>query len=171
MGSLLLRQARISDAKEIAKVQVLTWQSTYRGHIPDSYLQNLDIEQSAKNWAKRIESPVQDSQTIVAVFDGVVVGYIGVGPNRDLDAPKTGEVYTIYVYSSHQSMGIGSELVREGIEFLKSKFFDDATLWVFNQNAGAIRYYESHGWKPTGKSKLDKLGEFELLEIQYTLNF
>ncbi len=109
MKDLVIRAALLDDAKDIAKVRVLTWQSTYSGLIPDTYLQNLDIELSVKNWTKRIENPVQDSQTIVAVTDEVVVGYIGVGPNRDSDAPQKGEVYTIYVHPNHQGQGVGSE--------------------------------------------------------------
>jgi len=171
MEEILLRQAITSDAKDIAKVQVLTWQNTYLGLIPDSYLQSLEIDQSTKNWTKRIESPVQDTQTIVATIDGVIVGYIGVGPCRDSDASERGELYTIYVEPSRQGLGVGSELIREGNRFLKSKSFQKATLWVFDKNAKAIKYYESHGWKPTGKSNLDKLADFELVEIQYEINF
>ena len=171
MERLLLRKANTSDARGIAKVRVLTWQSTYSGLIPDSYLQNLDIEQSTKNWTKRLESSFQNTQTIVAEMVGVIVGFISVGQSRDSDASEHGELYTIYVEPSHQGLGVGSKLIQEGIQFLKSKSFQKATLWVFDRNANAIKYYESHEWKPTGNSKLDKLGDFELVEIQYEIHF
>ena len=171
MGELLLRQANTSDARGIAKVRVITWQHTYLGLIPDSYLQSLDVEQSTVNWSKRLEGSVHNTQTFVAEIDGVIVGYIGVGPSRDSDAFERGELYTIYVEPSRQGLGVGSELIREGIHFLKSKSFQKATLWVFDRNVKAIKYYEYHGWKPTGKSKLDKLNDFELLEIEYAIEF
>lgn len=31
----------------------------------------------------------------------------------------------------------------------------------------AIKYYESQGWAPTGKTQIDKLDDLELHEIQY----
>lgn len=171
MESFLLRQAITSDAKGIARVRVVTWQSTYLGLIPDFFLQNLNLEQSTVNWAKRLESSVQSGKTIVAEIDGTIVGYIGIGVSRDLDASDVGELYTIYVDPEHQGKGVGSALIREGIKFLKSISFNKATLWVFDGNERAIKYYETHGWNPTGMSKLDKLGDFELLEIQYAIGF
>lgn len=106
MGEFLIRPALVTDAEGIAKVRVLTWQDTYRRLMPDSFLQRLDTEKSTKNWAARIRDPEKDSKTIVALFDGVVVGY-----------------------------------------------------------------YESHGWQPTGQSKIDKIGDFELFELQYVIRF
>lgn len=171
MESLLLRQAITSDAEGIARVRVLTWQSTYLGLIPDSFLQNLNIEESTMNWTKRLESSDQNARTIVAEINGAIVGYIGVGASRDPDGSDAGELYTIYVDPGHQGTGVGSELIREGVQFLKSMAYNKATLWVFDRNARAIKYYEQHGWKPTGMSKLEKLGDFELMEIQYARGF
>ena len=171
MELFLLRQAVTSDAEGIARVRVVTWQSTYLGLIPDSFLQNLNIEQSTVNWTKRLESSVQSAKTIVAEIDGTIVGYICIGVSRDLDASDVGELYTIYVDPGHQGKGVGSALIREGIQFLKSMSFNKATLWVFDRNERAIKYYETHGWNATGKRKLDKLGDFELMEIQYAIGF
>ena len=171
MESFLLRQAITSDAAGIAKVRVIAWQSTYSGLIPDSFLDNLSIEQSTVNWTKRLQNSDQNANTFVAEIDGVIVGYIGVGVSRDLDASELGELYTIYVDPGFQGKGVGSELIWEGIQFLKSLYFHRATLWVFDRNARAIEYYEAHGWNPTGKSKSDQLGDFELLEIQYAIDF
>ena len=169
MESVLLREAVTSDAQGIARVRVIAWQSTYFGLIPDSLLQNLNIEKSSANWTKRLESPDQSAKTIVAEIDGTIVGYIGVGVSRDPGASEVGEVYTIYVDPGHQSRGVGSALIRAGIHFLKSMSFNEATLWVFERNARAIKYYETHGWKSTGKSKMDQLGDFDLIEIQYAI--
>ena len=131
----------------------------------------MNIKQSTASWTERLESSDQSAKTIVAEIDGLIVGYIGVGISRDHGASEVGELYTIYVDPSHQSRGVGSALIRAGIKFLKSKSLNKATLWVFERNAQAIKYYEAHGWNPTGKSKLDKLDDFELLEIQYAIVF
>ena len=171
MELFLLRQAVTSDAEGIARVRVDTWQSTYLGLIPDSFLHSLSIEQSTVNWTKRLQTSDQNAKTFVAEIDGVIVGYIGAGVSSDLDASDVGELYTIYVDPGHQGKGVGSALIREGIQFLKSMSFNKATLWVFDRNERAIKYYETHGWNATGKRKLDKLGDFELMEIQYAIGF
>ena len=171
MESLVLRQAVAGDAEGIARVRVVSWQSTYLGLIPDSFLQNLNIEQSTVSWTQRLESSDQSAKTIVAEIDATIVGYIGVGVSRDPDVSEVGEVYTIYVHPGHQGKGVGSELIRAGIQVLQSMSFNTAILWVFDRNSRAIKYYETHGWNPTGKRKMDKLGDFELMEIQYAIGF
>ena len=38
MDSLIIREAQLKDAAGIAKVQVETWQTAYKGQMPESYL-------------------------------------------------------------------------------------------------------------------------------------
>jgi len=38
MDSLIIREAQLKDAAGIAKVQVKTWQTAYKGQMPESYL-------------------------------------------------------------------------------------------------------------------------------------
>lgn len=37
----LIRIANLSDARQIAKIHIASWQKIYRGVIPDSLLDNL----------------------------------------------------------------------------------------------------------------------------------
>jgi hypothetical protein len=39
---MLLREATLKDVPVIARVHVDTWQTTYRGIVPDSYLAQLN---------------------------------------------------------------------------------------------------------------------------------
>jgi hypothetical protein len=53
------------------KVRLIsTWQSTYSGMIPDSFLQSLNVEQRTKNWIRKLENSTPRSLTIVAEVDG-----------------------------------------------------------------------------------------------------
>ena len=167
MNEFRLRQANVSDAEGIAKVHVSTWQSTYSGLIPDSFLQSLNVEQRTKNWIRNLESSTPRNQTIVAEVDGEIVGFIGVGPSREIDNVNQGEVYAIYVDSKIQSQGVGTALMRQGLLFLKDEKFGEAILWVLDKNSRTRQWYESLGWISLDKSKIDKRADFELLEIQY----
>ena len=171
MGSLVLRQANVGDALGIAQIHVGTWQNAYLGMIPDSFLQGLSVEQRARNWIKVLESTNAESQTIVAEIDEVIVGFIGIGPNRDSEVSDLGEVVAIYVDPNFQGQGVGSKLLHEGIQFLKNQGLKGAVLWVLDENTRTRVWYESHGWSVTGKSKTEKRVDFELLECQYVIDF
>ncbi|HUW88408.1 MAG TPA: GNAT family N-acetyltransferase [Candidatus Paceibacterota bacterium] len=171
MGDLRIRAARVSDAEGIAKVHVYTWQNAYLGLIPDSFLQGLSVEQRTATWIKNIENPLPKSQTLVAEVSGEIVGFIGVGADREEDLPNQGEVYALYVLSNIQGRGIGTALMREGLTALKTEGLTCAVLWVLEGNLRTRTWYESHGWKSTGRSKIDQRGSFTMEEIQYRIEF
>jgi len=171
MDDLQIRAARVSDAKGIAEVHVYTWQSAYLGLIPDSFLQGLSVEQRTTNWIKNIKNPLPRSNTLVAEIDGEIVGFIGVGADREEDLPNQGEVYALYVLSNIQGRGIGTALMREGLAALKTEGLTCAVLWVLDGNLRTRAWYESHGWRSTERSKLDQREDFALKEIQYRIEF
>jgi ribosomal protein S18 acetylase RimI-like enzyme len=68
------------------------------------------------------------------VDEGRVVGFAGV----------TGSELThLYIDPSAQDRGVGSAL----LEHVKSLCPDRLELWVFQENAGARRFYERHGFE------------------------
>ena len=171
MESLLLRRATVEDAKGIAQVSVETWKTAYSGLLPDDYLHKLNVDQRAQTWAKLLEFAPKGNQTIVAEIGGRIIGFIGIGPSSEAGAMKFGEVYAIYVKPDYQSRGVGSQLMKEGIRILKDQGFNRATLWVLEQNISTRSWYESHGWHPNGKSKIEKRANFEMQEAQYVIDF
>jgi ribosomal protein S18 acetylase RimI-like enzyme len=171
MDSLLLRRATVEDAQGIAHVSVETWKTAYSGLLPDDYLQKMSVDQRTQTWAKLLEFSPEGNQTIVAEIDGRIIGFIGIGPSSEVGAMEFGEVYAIYVRPNYQSRGAGSQLLKEGIRILKSQGFNRATLWVLEQNISARSWYESHGWHPNGKSKIEKRANFEMQEAQYVIDF
>jgi len=44
MGTVHVRKAKVEDASAIAFVHVRSWQVAYRGHMPDEFLNGLDVE-------------------------------------------------------------------------------------------------------------------------------
>lgn len=94
---VVVRPARPEDAGALATVHVAAWQGAYRGHMPDDYLDAMDVGRWTAGWTRMLTSPdLPDPQ--VAEVDGEVQGFVGVGPLRDEvdDAdPGTGELYAM----------------------------------------------------------------------------
>lgn len=171
MDELRIRPARVNDAEGIAKVHVYTWRSAYMGLIPDSFLQGLNVEQRTANWTKNLETPSPETHTFVAEINGEIVGFIGVGANMKSEISKQGEVFAIYVSTDIQGRGIGAALMRAGLQNLRAQGFLSAVLWVLDGNLRTRAWYESHGWKSTGRTKIDERGDFALEEIEYRIEF
>ena len=53
----MIRQAAPSDVDAIARVHVKTWQTAYRGHMPDAHLDALDESRRAAMWAEALGQP------------------------------------------------------------------------------------------------------------------
>ncbi|MGG0452603.1 hypothetical protein ABEY82_19735 [Priestia megaterium] len=52
----MIRQGRIGDEAGIANVHVESWKSTYKGLVPNSFLDSLSAEKRKPVWKKQLES-------------------------------------------------------------------------------------------------------------------
>lgn len=166
-----VRKANVKDAFGIAFVHVRSWQVAYRGHMPDEFLDNLDVEKRANMWRELI----QDPNKIVFVAEDKeanIVGFAALGPSRDADAnPIQAEVSAIYVHPEKWQKGIGRALLSASLDQIRKRKFDQITLWVLEANQRARSFYESFGFMPDGAAKDDDhWPSFAVREVRYRLN-
>ncbi|HUM13042.1 MAG TPA: GNAT family N-acetyltransferase [Myxococcaceae bacterium] len=137
-----IRQATSGDAPAIARVQVLTWQQTYRGILPDSFLDALDVERSAESW----RAVVADRRRITHVVDGPgILGFCTAGPSRGDPTGFRGEVEAIYIHPAEQGRGHGTALVQAAMGWLAAKRLTPVLVWALEANAQAHGFYQSLG--------------------------
>lgn len=161
------RLAHPSDARAIAEVHVRSWQSAYRGIVPDTYLDALSVERRAMAFGEALSrgSP----EMWVAESHADIVGWIAFGSSRDADATQSvGEVEAIYVSPSHWSAGAGSALWSVARPRLVERGFTSVTLWVLEDNHRAIRFYSRAGFAPdVAARKRLSIGGKSLWEARY----
>lgn len=168
---VLIRPAELNDAPAIAKVHVETWQSAYKGQIPDSYLNSLSIEERTKGWEKQLENLKKGVYALVIEVDGEVVGWCTAGTSRDEDASKEiGELHGIYIRPEYSNKGLGSKLMGYALNVLRKEGYKKATLWVLDTNEKTRKWYEHKGWKVEGKTKSEPRDDFELHETRYIID-
>lgn len=171
MDKIIVREATEKDFEGIANVRIKTWQSTYRGQIPDSYLDSLEIDKEVQGLIERHKAPDPTKKLFVAELNNQIIGFSRSGKSRDDDTPPdTGEVYALYVLPEFQGKSTGSRLMNAAIVFLIESGYKKAILWVLDTNLNARNWYEKKGWKPDGKTKIEKRDNFELHESRYTIN-
>jgi len=91
-----------------------------------------------------------DSRFYFAVVDDAVAGYLKINlhtAQTDLQDPNALEIERIYVLQEYQGQRIGNKLLDFAIEMAIDKKYNYIWLGVWEHNAGAIRLYESKGFK------------------------
>lgn len=163
---MLIRKARMSDIRGLARVHVDSWETTYRGIIPDEVLDKRTYESSEAKWLSRLADVSQTRFTLVAETDaGKIVGFASGGEAQDEHPVYKGEVYALYILKEYQRAGIGRLLVKGSAERLRELGFEPMLIWVLEANP-ACGFYERIGGRFVETKTMDFAGK-ELTEIGY----
>jgi GNAT superfamily N-acetyltransferase len=157
-----VRLATADDADAVELVRVRAWRHAYRHIFPPHELDAMAIDGS--RWRARLETPPPGWSTFVAETRGRVVGFASVGPSRD--ERGLGELYAIYVDPSEWSTGAGRALMARAQQQLAAEY-DEATLWVLEENPRARRFYEAAGWELDRARKHDRWFDVRAAEVRY----
>jgi len=151
----------------MAAVHIAAWRAAYRSLVPEPFLAALDRDRRTARFREFLKIGAGD--TYIIESDNEPVGHLTIGPCRDadLDERTVGEIWGIYLEPGHWRRGIGSEVCRRAEEMLSAQGFGSVTLWVFEGNGAARRFYEAMGFMPDGMTKTIDVGA-SLLAVRYT---
>lgn len=96
-----------------------------------------------------VKRSLPESEVYVYEIDGYVVGFVGI---------DEGYIAGLFVDKEYRGVGIGTKL----IEYVK-ELYDFFTLHVFENNYGAVTFYENRGLIKKEESVHEDLGEVEYL--------
>jgi ribosomal protein S18 acetylase RimI-like enzyme len=168
---MVIRRATPEDSEEIARVHVDTWKTTYRGIVPQRYLDEMEILPRAEFWRKHIaesDSRVYVAET-VAETNGKVCGFISGGPLReplpDFDGESVGEITAIYIAFEAQRRGCGRAMMQRLAENLLQDGLTSAVIWVLERNP-ACRFYARLGGEVIERKTIS-IGGTDLVEVAY----
>ncbi len=164
----MIREALALDAAAIGRVQVVTWQHTYRGIIDPELLSRLSAAQAAAQWLHWFFHHPADQVCQVVVDDrGRVTGYAMGGIARTAKALQKGhaEIQVLYVAPEYQQQGHGREIVRSMARRFDRLGMRSLEIWVLAQNP-ACRFYEKLGGSLTARRQ-NRLGRQMLPEVCY----
>lgn len=160
---MFIRKAELADASGIAKVHVDSWRTTYKGIVPDTYLDNLSYESREQVWMSGIK---QNNVYIVEDEDSQIVGFASGGKERTGKYEAyVGELYAIYLLEGQQMKGLGQKLIQTVVEDLKEKKLNSMLIWALKENP-ACRFYERLGGKKIDTAEIEIDGK-KLSEIAY----
>lgn len=145
-----------ADAPALARVFVRCWLAAYRGVVSDEILDGLTVDDAERRWRSLVP------RVLVARDAGTPIGMVRFG--ADEDDRDLGHVFSLYVDPDASGAGIGRALLARACAELADAGFARATLWVFEANERAIRFYRAAGWSPTGRTRVEP--EWQALELQ-----
>ncbi len=163
---MILRQAEPGDEIAVAEVHVRSWQSAYRGLLPDDYLDALEPADRAERYTFAEVGPDRPV-TVVAVDEDLVWGFATSGPCHDPALPGAGELYAIYVHPERWGHGVGRALISDARDRLAGRAFSRAVLWVLVGNERAMRFYEADGWSTDGEWRREEVHGIAVDEVRY----
>ena len=145
--SYSVRPATARDAKAIADIHVATWKAAYSDLMPEDFLKAMTADKRLAFWKEAIE--YSEPQTLVAVADNQVVGFVGFDRSRDPGTRSTvGEIWALYMAPDHMRQGAGIALWDGARDGLKEEGCTQVTAWVLLNNAPAMAFFEhSAGFK------------------------
>lgn len=140
-----IRRARVDDADAIARVQVASWKTTYRGVVADAYLDAMELGERPAYWRRAIEGGAELAFVAEEIESGAVVGFVTGGANRREEpyaAPFTAELYAIYLLDAHQRGGSGTRLVRALVSALLERGERSMVVMVLEENPSCAFYQQ-----------------------------
>lgn len=157
-----VRAATVEDAEAISDVRVRSWQDAYAHVFPAETLAGLDAGRLADYWRERIAG----GDTLLVTDD--LTGFVAIGPSPD--PAGAGEVYAIYVEPERWGTGRGRALMEAAIAKLRDAGFDEAVLWVLDDNPRARSFYEAGGWQLDGADKDEDWLGTRVREVRYRIS-
>lgn len=152
-----IRKATLEDAPAIAKVHVDSWRTTYKGIIPQAFLDKLDYNQRAELWFKNITNPI--NTVFVALNDEEQVVGFATGSKREKNTePHAADLTSIYILEQWQGFGLGKLLLKAIMKDLHEKGFSKAYVEVLAANKTRA-FYQYYGAVYTKTEKLIIGGE------------
>lgn len=157
--TFVIRKCAAADAEGRGRVHYQAWMETYRGRMPDEYLDQLRPEKLIAI------ARAHTDNTFVAVAGDAVVGFISYLPDsrESAGAQPCVEIVALYVLRAYQGLGIGRAL----IDAVKGEANGALALFVLKGNQPAIAFYAHIGFSFTGKSISQEVpgGTIEELEM------
>jgi GNAT superfamily N-acetyltransferase len=164
---ILIRDAKLDDVPDIARVHVETWRTSYSGIVPQTVLDGLSVDQRQMMWEALLTRHGSTRPTLVAeetpatvssAGSSGVIGFGLVGPADGRVPDIAGEILLLYILERFQRRDVGRRLFAALIERLRMLGHNSAVTWVFEGSA-ACPFFEAMGGVAVARTAIDYAGK------------
>jgi len=169
-----VRPAAPADAEEIARVQLVTWRTAYRGLLPAEVLDDWDQPAAIAAWRRAVTSPPTPAHSVLVALDGqVVAGFAASGPAElvDGEAPlpegATTELTALLVEPRWGRRGHGSRLLAAVADLAVATGVVRLQMWLPEDDPVTARFLTSAGWAADGWVRTLDTGSSTLRQLRW----
>ena len=147
--NIVYREAKIDDYEGIYYVYCYSWEETYRGFMPDDYLDDRinNFEERAlktKKYLEKLDFDGDLDKYLVCEVDGQIVGICQYSKSQNDSYADSGLLGALYVLKDYQKIGIGKELFRRASKGIRDMGYKTMYLECLTGN-DAINFYLKYG--------------------------
>lgn len=140
---MIVRPATNDDLDAVAALHVQSWRSTYRGILPDDFLDGPVEDDRISHWQELMDGAGSGRAILVAEADDGLAGFVAVAPSNEHGADAY--IEHLHVRPERKGAGIGRRLLGEAAERMVAQGHVSAYLLVYSDNRQAIHFYERLG--------------------------
>lgn len=145
------------DIEQVRQVYILGWQNAFRGIVPQTYLDTMNLA----DWAP----PLNGAYVLT---DGKnILGTSSIAPARDSAFDGWGEIISIFILPHLIGKGYGHQLFTFVRDKLIEQHYANLYLTVFEDNHRARKFYEKHDFSWNGERLTINVGGKDLIELRY----
>lgn len=147
--AVVVREATVADARDIADFHVEVWRETYRELMDPGFLDNLSVEQREAEWKEFIADRADCRVLVARNSSGTLLGFGSTLAHPDGQGDSVLELHTLNLRDEARGTGLAKRLLHELIE--RSAAF----LWVVEGNDRAVEFYQKAGFTMTSDRRPD----------------
>lgn len=168
---MYIRSCTPDDAIDLAHIHIEGWRASYSGLVDQSFLDTLDKDKRAQDWAKWLGEGTEaliahddhDKAAGFISFNRLMTPPPGMSPVRPL---YTSEILALYILPDYWRQGLGRQLMKQAALGLKEKKHKSLCLWVLEKNSRGNAFYKALGGQRCGKKDV-VIGNQKLTDVCY----
>lgn len=156
---------REEHCEDLGKLHVKLWKEAYEHVFSKEFLDSLDPAKRARMWRNNLLEKKQ--MRLVVSHNDQLIGFCGAGPAREEGMGYRGEIYAIYLLKEYYGRGLATEMMKRMFEFLTIEGYENAYVWVLEDNPRARSFYEKCSGRLLAQTKVLELDGKSHKEVSY----
>ncbi len=155
----------MQDSKDIAGIVICSWRAAYKDIIsPEVMLEKTDINNRTELFSGIISEGIQN--VYIISDDQKPCGFCTSNKCGDEDLPNAYEIIAFYFLPEYWGRGYAKQAMDYVLENIRKSGYKKVSLWTFEDNLRARRFYEKSGFVFDGTKKKSDLGD-NLFYVRY----